>query len=101
MIAGSALLVHGLGPAGALVGATLAGFANAQAGVVSAGALYLNGDIDLHIAGLAVLATFTANTLTKGGISIWVGGWPFALKLIPGLVLMVAAGWAGLLLKSI
>lgn len=101
VIAGSALLVHGLGPAGALLGATLAGFANAQAGVVSAGALYLNGDIDLHIAGLAVLATFTANTLAKGGISVWAGGWPFALKLIPGLVLMVAAAWTGLLLQGI
>lgn len=68
---------------------------------MSAGALYLNGDIDLHIAGLAVLATFTANTLTKGGISVWAGGWPFALKLIPGLVLMVAAAWTGLLLQGI
>ncbi|MBV6423653.1 MAG: hypothetical protein NAOJABEB_01454 [Steroidobacteraceae bacterium] len=101
VMAGSALLVHWLGPQGAVVGSALAGFADAHAGAVSAGALHRNGDVDVSIAGVAVLAAFTTNALTKAGISAWSGGRAFALRIVPGLVLMVAAAWSGLLLERI
>ena len=97
-IAGSALLVRWLGPRGAILGAGLAGFANVHAGAVSAGALDRADALDERIACIAVLVAFSTNSLTKAGLAAWSGGARFAWRLLPGLVLMVAAAWAGLLL---
>lgn len=97
VIAGATLLVRWLGPQGAVIGAGLAGFTDAHAGAVSAGALHRAGELELQTACAAVLLAFTTNALTKAGIAAWSGGARFALRLIPGLVLMVAAAWAGLL----
>lgn len=98
VIAGAALFVRWLGPQGAVIGAGLAGLANALPGTVSAGALARTGAVDLHTAGIAVLATFSTNALTRAAIAAWSGGAQFALRLVPGLALMTAAAWAGLLL---
>lgn len=101
VIVGSALLVRWLGPQGAVLGAGVAGFADAHAGAVSAGALHRAGALALPTASLAVLVAFTTNALTKAVIAAWFGGASFALRLVPGLVLMVTAAWSGLLLKYI
>lgn len=97
-IAGSVLLVRWLGPRGAIIGAGLAGFANVHAGAVSAGALDRADALDERTACIAVLVAFTTNSLTKAGLAAWSGGAGFAWRLLPGLALMVAAAWAGLLL---
>ena len=42
-----------------------------------------------------ILAALTTNTLTKAAFAIATGGRVFALYVIPGLILMAAATWAG------
>lgn len=101
VIAGAALLVVWLGPRGAVIGAAIAGFADAHSGALSAGSLHRGASIDLGTACAAVLAAFSTNALTKAGISLWSGGPKFALRVIPGIVLMLAAAWAALWWKSI
>lgn len=101
VIAGSALLVAWLGPKGAVIGAAIAGFADAHSGALSAGSLHRSTSIDLPTACIAVLAAFSTNALTKAGISLWSGGPKFALRLIPGIVLMLVAAWGALLWKNI
>lgn len=101
VIAGAALLVAWLGPRGAVIGAAIAGFADAHAGALSAGSLHRSASIDLSTAGAAVLAAFSTNALTKAGISLWAGGPKFALRVIPGIVLMLAAAWTALWWKYI
>jgi hypothetical protein len=44
---------------------------------------------------VAVLAGLSANTLVKAMLAATSGGWPYALRIIPGLVLMIAAAWLG------
>lgn len=101
VIAGAALLVMWLGPKGAVIGAAIAGFADAHAGALSAGSLHRSASIDLPTACSAVLAAFSTNALTKAGISLWSGGPKFALRVVPGIVLMIAAAWAALWWENI
>jgi len=101
VIAGAALLVAWLGPRGAVIGAALAGFADAHAGALSAGSLHRSATVDLVTACVAVLAAFSTNALTKAGISLWSGGPKFALRVVPGIALMLAAAWAALWWKNI
>lgn len=90
----SAALQHFYGTAGVLAAATLAGFADAHAAAISVASLQL----DVKAAAIPILAGFTANALSKA-VFAWVGGgMTFALRVIPGLLLVVAAAWAGLLL---
>ena len=42
-----------------------------------------------------MLAAFTTNTMTKMVFAVTAGGRLFALYVIPGLMLMLAAAWAG------
>jgi len=42
-----------------------------------------------------VLAALTTNTVTKMVFAVTAGGRLFALYVIPGLLLMLAAAWAG------
>jgi uncharacterized membrane protein (DUF4010 family) len=44
---------------------------------------------------IPVLAAFTTNTVTKMVFAVTAGGRQFALYVIPGLLLMLAAAWAG------
>ena len=51
----------------------------------------------LQIRLIPILAAFTTNTLTKMVFAFSAGGARFALCVVPGLVLMVIAAWAGAL----
>ena len=42
-----------------------------------------------------MLAAFTTNTVTKMVFAVTAGGRTFALYVIPGLLLMLVAAWAG------
>lgn len=95
VIVGSALLVRWLGPKGAVLGAALSGFADAHAGAVSAGSLLRVDAVGVRTASLAVLAAFSTNAITKCIVALTSGGAGFALRLAPGLALMIAAAWLG------
>ena len=95
----AAVLAHWFGNAGALAAAGAAGFADAHAAAASV-AQVLNADqIGLDVAAYAVLLGFATNTVSKTLVAFGTGGRSFALHLLPGLVAMLAAFAAVLLLR--
>ena len=86
------------GEAGVLIAAAAAGFADTHSAAVSVAALVSDGRITPPQTVIPVLAAFTTNTVTKMIFAVTAGGRTFALYVIPGLLLMLAAAWAGTLL---
>ena len=83
------------GEAGVLVAAAAAGFADTHSAAVSVASLASDGRIKPSQTIIPVLAAFTTNTVTKMIFAVTAGGRLFALYVIPGLLLMLAAAWAG------
>ncbi len=86
------------GEAGVLIAASVAGFADTHSAAVSVASLVSDGRIKPPQTIIPVLAAFTTNTITKMVFAVTAGGRLFALYVIPGLLLMLLAAWAGLLL---
>lgn len=86
-----------LGSAGLVVAMAAAGLADAHAAAISAAALVAAGQIEPSAAVLPVLAALSTNTVSKSVAAFAGGGWRFALRVIPGLLLLLGAAWAGLL----
>ena len=57
--------------------------------------LTASGKIKAVDAVIPVLAALSTNTLSKIFVAWTSGGRAFALRLIPGLILVMAAAWAG------
>jgi len=91
-----ALVVAGLqkylGPTAALAGVVVGGFADAHSTAASVGSLSAQQHMTRELAMIAVGLIVTANTLSKIAFA-WAGGRGYFLRLVPGLVLMVAAFW--------
>jgi uncharacterized membrane protein (DUF4010 family) len=100
MLFAAAALQDIFGAQGVLVAAALAGFADTHAAAISVAALVQGGKIDAATAAIPVLAAFTANTASKMAFAWFAGGGGYALRVIPGLLLVAGAAWAGLLLLS-
>jgi uncharacterized membrane protein (DUF4010 family) len=83
------------GAAGVLVAAGVAGFADTHAAAISVATLVGAGKLSETEAVLPILAALTTNTITKLVASALLGGAPFALRVIPGLILVILAAWAG------
>ncbi len=89
----SAALQQSFGDAGVLAAAALAGFADTHAPAISVASL----PIEAQAAAIPILAAFTTNSVSKS-VFAWIAGGPgYALQVIPGLVLVAVAAWAGLL----
>jgi uncharacterized membrane protein (DUF4010 family) len=84
------------GEAGVLVAAAAAGFADTHSAAVSVASLVGDGRLKPPQSVIPVLAAFTTNTLTKMAFAVTAGGRTFAAYVIPGLLLMLAAAWAGI-----
>jgi uncharacterized membrane protein (DUF4010 family) len=95
----AALLSRWFGDAGALAAAAAAGFADAHAAAASVAQVLNAGQIDLEVAGLAVLLGFATNTASKAVVAFVTGGRSFALHLLPGLIAMLVAFAVVLLLR--
>ncbi|RFO97390.1 hypothetical protein DIC66_09730 [Rhodoferax lacus] len=87
-----------LGNAGLLLGAAVAGLADAHATAASAASLVAAGKIAGGQAMAPILLGLTTNAVTKAVLAFHAGGLRFASKIVPGLVLMVGACWFGFLL---
>jgi uncharacterized membrane protein (DUF4010 family) len=85
------------GETGVLIAASVAGFADTHSAAVSVASLVSDGRIKPPQSIIPVLAAFTTNTVTKMVFAVTAGGRAFALYVIPGLLLMLAAAWAGML----
>jgi uncharacterized membrane protein (DUF4010 family) len=97
----SAALREAFGEIGLVVGAGVAGLADTHSPAVAAAALAASGKIAPGDAVLPVLAALTANTISKIVVAGISGGPAFALRLTPGLLLVIAAAWAGALVPGL
>jgi len=94
----SAAMVAWMGAPGLFAAAAVTGFADAHSTAVSAGSLVAAHKLGTAQAAVAVLTGLTTNTVTKIVIAGINGGRRFALQVVPGLLLTIAAAWLGWLL---
>ena len=90
-----------LGNRGLLLATGVAGFGDAHAAAISAASLAASGKAEVPFAAMAVLVGFSTNSLSKAVVAFSLGDRRFALQLLPGLVLMVLAAWAGWFVRSL
>ena len=94
----SAALYVWIGERGVIATAAVSGLADAHAMAVAAASLLVAGKIAPSLAVVAILTALSANTLVKAVLAVTSGGAPYALRIVPGLVLMIAAAWLGVAL---
>lgn len=87
-----------LGDRGLLLATAVAGFADAHAAAIAAASLVAAGKVAAPEAVLPILAGLTTNTVTKVVLAVLSRDRPYALEVIPGLIAVVGAAWAALLL---
>jgi uncharacterized membrane protein (DUF4010 family) len=92
----SAALNAWLGQRGVLAAAAVAGFADAHAAAVSVASIVAANKLTAREAIVPILAGLTTNTVSKIFIASTTGGRRFAIQVIPGLLLVVAAAWVAL-----
>jgi len=100
ILVASAALQSWLGETGLVIATAVAGFADAHSAAVSAAQLTSAQRISADEAVLPVLAAFSTNTVTKMVLAFTGGNRSFALSVVPGLVLVAAAAWAGVFLAG-
>lgn len=93
MLCLSAALNARLGKAGVLVAAAVAGFADTHSAAVSVASLVAAGKFAARDAVIPILAALTTNTISKTAVAISTGRRRFAMQVIPGLVIVIAAAW--------
>ncbi len=86
-----------LGRSGVILTAALAGFADVHAAAISVASLVSSARLLPESSIVPILAAFTTNTLAKIVMAFWWGKSAFALRLVPGLLLVLAAAWIGAL----
>jgi uncharacterized membrane protein (DUF4010 family) len=91
-----AFLNQRYGTRGLLLGAALSGFADTHATAISIASLVSAGRLAPESAVLPILFGFTTNTLTKAVVAFAVGGYRFALRILPGLIAVVLAAFFGM-----
>ena len=92
----SAGLQAKFGELGILLAAMVAGLVDTHAAAISVASLVATGKISPQDAIVPILAGLTSNTLTKIVIAVSSGGWPFAIRVVPGLVTVALAAWVGI-----
>jgi uncharacterized membrane protein (DUF4010 family) len=95
VLVASAALDVWFGHAGLVAAALVAGFADAHAPAASVASLVAAGRLPAGDAVVPVLGAITTNTIAKAVLAVGSGGAPFALRIVPGLILVVLAAWAG------
>jgi uncharacterized membrane protein (DUF4010 family) len=78
-----------------LLGAALTGLADAHATAASAASLLAANKIPTDQAVWAILLGLTTNTLMKAVAAFTSGGVRYAMRIVPGLALMIIAIWLG------
>ena len=91
----SATLRDWFGESGVLIATALAGFVDTHAAAISAASLVANGKLRATDAVIPILAGLSTNTVSKVVFASAGGTRAFALRVIPGLILVAVAAWAG------
>jgi uncharacterized membrane protein (DUF4010 family) len=89
------------GEAGVIATTAVAGFADTHSAAISVATLVGDGKMTASDAALPILIAFSTNTITKLVVSVVAGGTAFAFRVIPGLLLVILAAWAGWLLRFV
>lgn len=97
VLVASAALRTWFGDAGSVAAAALAGLVDAHAAGISVAAQVASGAMPPDAAVLPILAGLSTNTISKVVFAVTSGGRAFALRVVPGLVLVIAAAWLGAL----
>lgn len=97
----STALNEWFGQPGVVAAAAVAGLVNMDPATISVGTLVGAGKVTATDAALSILIALSTNTITKVVICIFAGGAGFALRVIPGLVLVILAAWAGAVVTNI
>jgi len=97
----STALTNWLGDRGLLLATGIAGLGDTHAAAISAASLAAVGKAQVQLAAMAVLIGFTTNSVSKAVVAFSLGDRRFALQLLPGIVLMVLAAWAGWFVRSL
>lgn len=90
-----AALQDWLGENGIILAAALAGFADTHSAAVSVASLVESGKLSASDALLPILAGLSTNTISKIIVAATSGGLLFAARVIPGLIFVALAAWAG------
>ncbi len=80
---------------GVIIAAAVAGLADTHAAAISVASLVASGKVSPSDAVLPILFGFSTNTVTKMVLAGSSGGRSFAARVIPGLILVLLAAWAG------
>lgn len=94
----SAALREWFGDTGAIVAAAAAGFVDTHSAAIAIASLVASGKMSAADAAFPILAGLSTNTISKIVFAWSGGGRSFALRLVPGLILVAGAAWAGALL---
>lgn len=94
MLVIAAALKQWLGEAGVAVGATVAGFVDTHSAAISVASLVASVKLTPREAVVPILAAMTSNAIAKIAMAVGAGQRGFALRIVPGIVLSIAAAWA-------
>ena len=97
ILVASAALREWFGETGIIVAAALAGFADTHSAAIAVASLVASGKMGAAEAVFPILAGLSANTISKMFLAGISGGRAFALRVIPGLIVVALAAWGGLL----
>jgi uncharacterized membrane protein (DUF4010 family) len=97
----SAALSALLGSRGTLLAAVATGLIDPHATAASVASLVTANKLSVQDALWPILAGLTTNTLMKAIVAFNAGGAQYAARIVPGLVLVIAATWAGALLGQL
>lgn len=95
ILVGCAALQDGFGESGIIFAAAIAGFADTHSAAVATASLVASGKIPTSDALLPILAGLSTNTISKIILAAMSGGLSFAVRVVPGLILVAGAAWAG------
>jgi uncharacterized membrane protein (DUF4010 family) len=97
ILVASAALREWFGETGIIVAAALAGFVDTHSAAISVASLVASGKMSAADAVFPILAGLSTNTISKMVLAGVSGGRSFALRVIPGLIVVALAAWAGAL----
>jgi len=94
----SAALREWFGEAGVIAAAAVAGIVDTHAAAISVASLVASGKITAAEALVPILAGLSTNTISKLIFARTNGGNAFAIRVMPGLILVAFSAWAGMLI---
>ena len=101
ILVASAFLQDRFGANGVTLAAALAGLVDAQSGAILAASMVSSGKLQAAEAVTPILIALSTNTVSKIVFAVASGGFAFAVRVVPGLALVVIAAWVGTLNSSV